>query len=188
MTRNPIELAEAIAIEAHRGQVDKAGVDYITHPVRVARNAQTVPHAIGLDSTDLQVVALLHDVLEDGPDNGYHVDLEDWLAKGITPQQIDAIQLLTYRAPNLPREMKRIERDAIKTKSKIDYYNALKRNPLARAVKLADLADNCNEQRRKALVESGAHFDPSKYPLALAIIEPTTQECAWFREALNVIV
>ena len=46
-----------IATEAHRGQADKSGVDYIFHPMRIASNFA--------HDSDESVVALLHDVLED---------------------------------------------------------------------------------------------------------------------------
>jgi hypothetical protein len=188
LSRNLIELAEAIAVEAHRGQTDKVGVDYITHPRRVALNAETVPHDTTVSVEDIIVCAWLHDVIEDGPANGYTRNLEEWLAQGIEKKHIDAIKLVSYEPPQLPREMQRIERDALTTQCKIDYYNTLKVNPLARAVKLADLADNCNIQRGKALKASGAHYDRSKYPLAVATIGLTEEEWAWFREAIKIEV
>lgn len=51
-----LEMALALATYAHAGQKDKAGVDYIEHPVAVAK---------GLSDEDCIIVALLHDVLED---------------------------------------------------------------------------------------------------------------------------
>ena len=44
------------AFDAHRGQYDKSGLPYITHPLHVAESMET---------EDECVVALLHDVLED---------------------------------------------------------------------------------------------------------------------------
>lgn len=35
---NKIILAYAIALVAHKGQKDKAGVDYINHPLTVSKN------------------------------------------------------------------------------------------------------------------------------------------------------
>ena len=49
-------LAFAIASQAHKGQRDKAGLDYILHPVRVSNHC-TSPVA--------KIVALLHDTIED---------------------------------------------------------------------------------------------------------------------------
>ena len=59
-THNPcmslLEKALAIAVEAHRGQKDRAGKPYILHPLRVMGRVST---------EDEQIVAILHDVVED---------------------------------------------------------------------------------------------------------------------------
>jgi (p)ppGpp synthase/HD superfamily hydrolase len=53
---NPLESAIALAVEAHRGQLDKSGRPYILHPLRVMFRC----------TTDLErTVAVLHDVVED---------------------------------------------------------------------------------------------------------------------------
>lgn len=49
-------VAEYVASMAHSGQVDKAGVDYIQHPIKVASL---------VDGVNEKVCALLHDVMED---------------------------------------------------------------------------------------------------------------------------
>ena len=51
-----LERAIEIAIEAHRGQRDKAGNDYINHPLRVMAAGKT---------TNERIVGVLHDVVED---------------------------------------------------------------------------------------------------------------------------
>lgn len=51
-----ISKALDIAINAHNGQVDKGGYDYIYHPITVALHC---------DTENEKVVALLHDVVED---------------------------------------------------------------------------------------------------------------------------
>jgi (p)ppGpp synthase/HD superfamily hydrolase len=53
-----LETAIKIAVDAHAGQVDKAGMPYILHPLEVMRRCQK--HGI-----HHQMVAVLHDVLED---------------------------------------------------------------------------------------------------------------------------
>lgn len=50
------ELALQIAQKAHAGQVDKAGKDYILHPMTVASY---------MDTDTEKAIAYLHDVLED---------------------------------------------------------------------------------------------------------------------------
>ena len=53
-----VEAPKALAIRMHEGQVDKAGLPYITHPVRVAAR---------LSSPEARVVGWLHDTVEDTP-------------------------------------------------------------------------------------------------------------------------
>ncbi|MEZ4677527.1 MAG: hypothetical protein R2932_25260 [Caldilineaceae bacterium] len=63
-------LAKAIAIaaQAHVDQVDKAGQPYILHPLRMMMQ---------LDNEAAQIVAMLHDVVEDTP-----ITLDDLRAAG----------------------------------------------------------------------------------------------------------
>lgn len=56
MANGDLEAAIALAAEAHRGQVDKAGRPYILHPLRVMQK---------LDSEPKRIAAVLHDVVED---------------------------------------------------------------------------------------------------------------------------
>lgn len=49
-----------VATRAHAGQVDKSGEPYILHPIRVAFD-------YGLTTLNEQIVALLHDMIEDTP-------------------------------------------------------------------------------------------------------------------------
>lgn len=51
-----IKKAREIALEYHKGQVDKAGVEYINHPDYVAAH---------VESDKEKIVAYLHDILED---------------------------------------------------------------------------------------------------------------------------
>lgn len=126
--RARLERAGRIAEIAHHGQVDKVGNAYIGHPHRVAER---------LDADDLEgrAVALLHDVLEDGPE--HHPPEEPFLAsmaviaEQVGPQIAIAVHLLT-RAPALADD---------------DYYVRIRRNGLAHRVKLADLADNSDPAR-----------------------------------------
>ena len=46
-----------MAVEAHRGQVDKAGAPYILHPLRLMLQQHDMPR---------RLAAVLHDVVEDG--------------------------------------------------------------------------------------------------------------------------
>lgn len=55
-TNSLLEKAFQIAIDAHKGQTDKAGAPYIFHPIRVSNRCST---------DDERIVALLHDTIED---------------------------------------------------------------------------------------------------------------------------
>lgn len=101
-------------------------------------------------------VALLHDVVEDSD-----VTIEDIAA--LFPAEVtEAVQLLTHdeRVPYL------------------DYIRALRTNPLARTVKLADLAHNSDESRlREAVAKEPDTVTKrrAKYDAARAILLGETQ-------------
>ena len=80
MTR--LELALSVAKEAHAGQVDKAGVDYIDHPTAVAEKVA---------AEDEKIVALLHDTLED-TDLTYD-SIRDLFGETVA----DAVRTMTHR-------------------------------------------------------------------------------------------
>lgn len=76
------ELALQIAQKAHAGQVDKAGKDYILHPMTVASY---------MDTDIEKTIAYLHDVLED-------TDVTVDELKNIFPNEIvDTLITLTHR-------------------------------------------------------------------------------------------
>ena len=79
---NKVELAYAIALVAHKGQVDKAGVDYINHPLAVSSKVK---------GDNAKIVALLHDVVEDTK-----VTLDD-LRLFFDDEIVEAINLLTHK-------------------------------------------------------------------------------------------
>lgn len=120
-----LKRAIEIARQAHAGQVDKAGADYIGHPLRVMENA-----IIG----DEQIVAVLHDVVEDS----------DWTfemlqAEGFSSEVITALKCVT------------------KLSKEEDYDHFIDRvltNELAMRVKLLDLEDNMDLARLAECTES----------------------------------
>lgn len=63
-----LEDAIILAINAHRGQVDKAGAPYILHPLHLMMQ---------MHSETAKIVAVLHDVVEDTP-----YTLDDLVAQG----------------------------------------------------------------------------------------------------------
>ena len=118
-----VDLALSIATQAHEGQLDKAGVDYIEHPIYVASQVCT---------EDEKAVALLHDVIEDSP-----FTAEELLQAGLPETVVTAVQVLTKE----------------KEQDYQTYLETVKKNPLARVVKLADLKHNSDLSRLSSITE-----------------------------------
>ena len=120
--------ALTIAMKAHHGQTDRAGDPYITHPLRMMGRTQKF---------DEQIVALLHDCVEDGLSNGVTLaTIEEAFPKEIA----HAVDCMTHRT-----------RDIASDRSTDDTYEAFVEraasDPIARAVKLLDLQDNMDITR-----------------------------------------
>ena len=112
-----VKKALEIAFDAHKNQVDKAGLPYIYHPFYLATQMET---------EDSIIVALLHDVVEDS-----HYTFEEIESYGFSPSIISALRLLTHED----------------SEDYIAYIHRVKANELARIVKLADLKHNSDESR-----------------------------------------
>ncbi|KAF0866370.1 GTP pyrophosphokinase [Pseudomonas sp. LD120] len=135
-----LERAIAIATQAHAGQVDKGGAPYILHPLRVM---------LRLSQPQERVVAVLHDVLEDSP-----VTLAELRAEGFSDELLDALVALTKaEGEDYPAFIQRAAQ-----------------NPLARAVKLADLAENSDLSRIPAPGDEDLQR-LEKYRQAIAFLE-----------------
>ena len=106
-----------IAYNAHQGQKDKSGIPYIYHPSRVAE---------GFTNEAEACVAWLHDVVEDSD-----VTIDDLRVEGFGEVVCAAVMVLTHKK-NVPYK---------------DYIKAISKNPIAKAVKLADLRDNMDTTR-----------------------------------------
>ena len=83
-----------IAVKAHEGQIDKTGLPYILHPVRVAERLR----AAGMPLWLIQA-GLLHDVIEDC--EGY--TSEHLLSLGVDLRTIEAVEDVT-NDPNLTKK------------------------------------------------------------------------------------
>ena len=116
-----LEDAILMAVEAHRGQKDKAGAANILHPLRVMLYMET--------ETEM-MVAVLHDVIEDTKETK-KVTIEYLKEAGYSEEVLQAIDCLTRRDGE--------EYD--------QFILRVKPNPLARKVKIADLEDNINLER-----------------------------------------
>jgi (p)ppGpp synthase/HD superfamily hydrolase len=115
--------AMKLAYQAHRGQTDKSGLPYVFHPFHLAEQ---------MDTEETVTVALLHDVVEDTD-----YTLEDLRRMGFPDSVTDALALMTHD-PSVPY---------------LDYVKRLKSNPIARAVKLADLTHNSDLSRLPVVTE-----------------------------------
>ena len=142
-----LETALRIAAEAHEGQTDKAGEPYVLHPVRMA---------VSLNSPEERIVALLHDVVEDCP--GW--TFARIASYGFGPEIIGAIKAVT--------------KDPKADLSDEDVYMAVvaraAANPIRRAVKLADLRDNCDWERIPTPTERDS-ARVEKYTRAIELIQ-----------------
>ena len=118
-----IKLAEQIATKAHAGQFRRGGiVPYIEHP-------KTVVGRIG-DDPEAQIVAWLHDVIEDSEHTA-----ETLQESGIPAHLVSDVDLLTKTSETVYE----------------DYLERVAASPIATKVKIADmlsnLADNPTKQQ-----------------------------------------
>ena len=131
-----------LCFEAHKNQVDKSGMPYVFHPFHVAEQ---------MKDEVTTIVALLHDVVEDTD-----YTLDDIAAKGFGQDVVDALALMTHDK-NVPY---------------LDYVARIRNNPVARAVKLADLAHN-SDPTRLDVIDEKAKERLDKYQNAIAILKST---------------
>lgn len=122
-----LEKAEAIARKAHAGQVDKAGTEYISHPLRVAERCS---------SPKAKIVALLHDTVEDS-----HLSPQHLVEQGFDNEIAEAILSVT-----------RYDGETY-----ADFIERAAANPLGREVKIADLEDNMDIRRLPHLSANDCH-------------------------------
>lgn len=128
-----------LCFEAHKNQVDKGGMPYVFHPFHLAEQMTDEPTT---------VAALLHDVVED---TDYTFD--DLRAYGFDEAVIRALMLLTHD-PAVPY---------------MQYVVSLRDDPIARAVKIADLRHNSDLTRRD-LVDAAALERTARYSAALRLL------------------
>lgn len=118
-----IEKSLDIALRAYAGKTDKAGREYIHHPLRVMAKMKT----------DLEMsAALLHDVIEDSD-----ITAEQLLAEGIPAEVVEAVVCLS-----------RNENEDYQ-----DFVGRTKKNELAAKIKIADIEDNIDVLRLASLDE-----------------------------------
>jgi hypothetical protein len=138
---NALEVAIALACESHRGQTDKAGKPYILHPLRVM---------LRFESTSEQIVAVLHDVVEDSS-----VTLDRLFELGFDPSVVNAIDALTRR----------------RGESYDDFIDRILADPLATRIKVRDIQDNLDVSRLPSLGDEDLQRI-TKYHQALMRLKP----------------
>ena len=112
-----LERAIEIAARTHAGQTDKGGAPYILHPLRVM--LRVAPGA-------QQIVAVLHDVVEDSD-----VTFEDLEREGFSAEVVKGLRAVTK----------------VEGESYDDFVARAALDPVGKAVKLADLMENSDLSR-----------------------------------------
>ena len=129
-----------ICFDSHVKQIDKSGLPYVFHPFHLAEQ---------MDDEDSVCVALLHDVVEDT-----NMTFEELEKEGFNDKVISALKLLTHN-PQVPY---------------MDYVSEIKKNPLAKKVKLADLRHNSNLTRLEEINDEMLSR-VEKYKTAIELLE-----------------
>ena len=120
-----LQRAIEIALEAHKGALDKGGNPYILHPLRLM---------LQMDSEEEMIVAILHDVVEDS---------EKWSFNKLQAEEkkkkiINSLRSITKENENEDYE-KFIDRSI--------------RDKIGRKVKIADISDNLDISRLKEVTD-----------------------------------
>lgn len=126
--------------KAHKRQRDKSGMPYVFHPFHLAEQ---------MTDEATTIVALLHDVIEDTRYTEKHIR-----KMGFDESVIDALRLLTHNDDT----------------EYMDYVAKIKENPIAKAVKLADLKHN-SDLTRLDVVDEKALKRREKYLKAIELLE-----------------
>ena len=131
--------AMQICFDAHKDQVDKAGLPYVFHPMHLAEQ-MTDEAAI--------CTALLHDVIEDT-----EMTIADLAEAGFPAEILRAVELVTHKD----------------NESYWQYISDIKADPIARAVKLADLHHN-SDLSRLSQVDEWALARVERYRKAIEML------------------
>ena len=130
-----------LCFEAHKDQVDKTDMPYVFHPFHLAEQ---------MTDETTTVCALLHDVVEDTD-----YTLSDLTEMGFPKDVTDALALLTHD-PAVPY---------------MDYVAEIAKNPVAKAVKTADLRHNSDLTRMEpSQIDEWALKRNEKYKRALELL------------------
>ncbi len=138
--------AMRFAYAAHHGQLDYNGIPYIFHPMHLAEQ---------MEDEISCCAALLHDVVEDTA-----VTLEE-LRQAFPEEVVEVVALLTHG-------------DSAESNNQdyLDYIRDIRQHPVARKVKLADIAHNSDRTRcvGSGLPQEKLAWWEAKYKKAKAIL------------------
>lgn len=118
-----LEMAIKIASINHYGQKDKSENPYIFHLMHVMNN---------VENASCKIVAVLHDILEDTD-----ITKDDLINYGFSENIVEAINVLTK-----PKQQVYMQ-----------YIENVKKNSIAKQVKLVDLKHNMDLTRLKCITE-----------------------------------
>ena len=129
---NELDAASRIAGIAHQGQTRRDGQPYIMHPTAV----QAITKQFYPDDIEAQILAMLHDVMEDGPAQSGLTRrqlfgmVKEMIPDDLTAQKsiMDALRVMTHSKRTHPVYE--------------DYLELVFSNPLAAIVKISDLIHN----------------------------------------------
>ena len=138
-----LEAASRIAGIAHHNQFRRDGQPYIMHPTAV----QAITKQFYPDNIEAQVLAVLHDVIEDGPQYAGH-------------SRRELFRMVKDAIPDNPAAQKRIM-DALRTMTHSkrthpvyeDYLEMVFGNELAAIVKISDLIHNLSHNPSASQIE-----------------------------------
>lgn len=133
------KIALKLCFEAHKNQQDKSGLPYVFHPFHLAEQ---------MKDENTTIVALLHDIVEDTP-----CTIDELRNIGFDNQIIEAISIMTHNE-SVPY---------------MEYIRQIKPNPIAKAVKLADLKHNSDLTRLDMITEKDLKR-VEKYQTAISIL------------------
>lgn len=138
--------ALCFAYNAHHGQLDYNGIPFIFHPLHLAEQ---------MDDEISCCAALLHDIVEDTA-----ITLDD-LRREFPEEVVSIVALLTHGDS--------AESDNTEY---FDYIRSIRENPVAKKIKLADIAHNSDQTRctGAGLPEERLTWWKQKYQKALDIL------------------
>lgn len=132
------------ATEKHASQLDKVGLPYILHPLRVMTDPL-------LTTEEQRCIAVLHDVFED-----CEVTTMELQELNLPDSILDSLDAITHyeNEPN------------------VEYWQRILKDPTgdAKAVKLADIRDNTSAFRMQGLPEEDRERMLKKYVQALHVL------------------